>query len=108
MESIQVRLTFHPAYVSGQMEMEVRKVYFPDDPEEAENGLYEEVEGGEIMTTDLPVAASLDEADIDAGKAAAALELQHIGLMLWDNNWAPEGEYALYNDTKPVSAPRPR
>ncbi|MYS36369.1 hypothetical protein K388_07167 [Streptomyces sp. KhCrAH-43] len=108
MESIQVRLTYHPDYLSGQMEMEVRRVDCPDDPEEAENGLYDEVEGGEIMTTELPVAASLSEADIDAGKQAAALELQHIGLMLWDNDWLREGEYAVYNSVTPLDEPATR
>ncbi|WP_098007834.1 hypothetical protein [Streptomyces sp. sk226] len=97
---VQVRLTFHPAYLDGRMELEVRRVSYGDDVP----GEYEELPDGEILRKELTTPAEISPAAIRAGKAEAWEELRELGLQPWDDEWKQEGEYAIYNDVKPLDA----
>lgn len=95
---LQVRLTFHPAYLDGRMEMELRRVSYGDDVA----GEYEEIEDGEIDRRELTAPAGVTPNAIRAGQAEVQEALREHDLQLWDNDWKEEGEYALYNDVKPL------
>ncbi|GGU40343.1 hypothetical protein [Streptomyces violascens] len=95
---LQVRLTIHPAYLAGKMELELRRVSYADDVA----GEYEEVEDGEILREELNAPAGLTPDAIRAGQAEVRAVLREIGLQPWDDDWKQEGEYALYNDVKPL------
>jgi hypothetical protein len=97
-EAMQVRLTFHPAYLDGKMEMELRRVSYGEDVP----GEYEELPDGEILREELEVLAELTPEAIRAGKSEVRRVLGEIGLQPWDDEWKREGEYAIYNDVKPL------
>lgn len=96
--TVQARLTFHPAYLGKSMELEVRRVIYDD-----EVGTYEEVHLGLILKKSLAVPAGTTPELLDAAKAEVQGILRGMDLQLWDNNWLQEGDYALYNDVKPLA-----
>ncbi|MGW2841868.1 hypothetical protein ACWCWD_29285 [Streptomyces sp. NPDC001493] len=97
---LQVRLTFHPVYLSGRMEVELRRVSYGDDVA----GEYEEIEEGEIVRRELTAPAGVTPDAIRAGQAEVQEVLREFDLQLWDDDWKEEGEYALYNDVKPLGS----
>lgn len=97
-DELQVRLTIHPAYLAGWMELELRRVSYAEETA----GEYEELPDGEILREELTTPAGLEPADIRAGKTEVERVLSEIGLQPWDDDWKWEGEYALYNDVKPI------
>ncbi|MFD3955889.1 MULTISPECIES: hypothetical protein [Streptomyces] len=98
-ESVQVNLAYHPGWTNGQMELNVYRVrYESDSPDD-----YEVLPDGEIFSGELAVPASTAAGDIERGKAEAVEKLRGLGLQLWDDNWHVEGDYAIFNDTKPLT-----
>lgn len=90
------RLTFHPAYLDGHMELEVFRV----DHGEEVPGDYEE--DGDIWRVELDVPAGETPQAIRAAFDEVREKLGEIGLQPWDDDWTREGEYALVNDVKPL------
>ena len=99
-DELQVRLTVHPAYLDGKMELELRRVSYAEETV----GDYEELPDGEIHREELKTAASLEPQAIRAGQGEVWEILGEIGLQPWDDEWKWEGEYALYNDVKPIKS----
>ncbi|MEV3996698.1 hypothetical protein AB0K62_13610 [Streptomyces halstedii] len=98
-ESVQARLTFHPSYTDGWMELEVRRVScLRETPY-----MYEEIEGGDVFHEVLTVPSSMDAAALEAAKAEVCERLRAHGLRLWDDDWLDEGGFAILNDTKPLA-----
>ncbi|MBH0242510.1 hypothetical protein I3W98_06435 [Streptomyces cavourensis] len=98
-ESVQVNLAYHPGWTNGQMELNVYRVrYESDSPDD-----YEILPDGEIFSGELAAPASTAADDIERGKVEAVEKLRGLGLQLWDDNWHVEGDYAIFNDTKPLT-----
>ncbi|MFB6906890.1 hypothetical protein ACFCWB_21740 [Streptomyces bacillaris] len=97
LQSVQALLTFHPDCTDGRMELEVRRV------SHEEPGDYEVIEGGEVFRETLTTPSGTSAGALEAGKAEVVERLRARGLQPWDDRWYEEGDYALYNDTEPLT-----
>ncbi|MEU0354923.1 hypothetical protein [Streptomyces cyaneofuscatus] len=98
-ESIQVFLAYRPGWTNGQMELSVRRVLYEGDSADD----YDIPWDGEIFSGELATPAGTSPEAIATGKAEAVKKLRELGLQLWDDDWHKESDYAIFNDTKPLT-----